>query len=54
VIFAGWVVDKATLRAELTSDGHFARRLFVPLRFMIKWVCPVVIALLFLNQIGLL
>jgi NSS family neurotransmitter:Na+ symporter len=54
VIFAGWVVDKAMLRAELTSDGHFARRLFVPLRFMIKWVCPVVIALLFLNQIGLI
>jgi NSS family neurotransmitter:Na+ symporter len=54
VLFAGWVMDKAMLRAELTSEGRFARRLFPPLRFMIKWVCPVVIALLFLNQIGLI
>ncbi len=54
VLFAGWVVDGKTLRGQLTSGGKFARRLFPPLRFMIKYVCAVVIALLFLDQIGLL
>jgi NSS family neurotransmitter:Na+ symporter len=54
VIFAGWVMDGRMLREQLTSDGRFGRRLFGPLRFMIKYVCAVVIALLFLNQIGLI
>lgn len=54
VLFAGWVMDKAMLRTQLTSGESYARRLFGPLRLMIKWVCPVVIALLFLNQIGLI
>ncbi len=54
VLFAGWVMDAKSLRGQLTSDGAFARGLFPPLRFMIKYLCAVVIALLFLNQIGLL
>ena len=54
VLFAGWVMDGKMLRNQLTSDGAFARGLFPPLRFMIKYLCAVVIALLFLNQIGLL
>lgn len=54
VLFAGWVVDGSTLRGQLTSGGKVARKLFPPLRFMIRYVCAVVIALLFLDQIGLL
>ncbi len=54
VLFAGWVMDRGMLKAQLTSDGQNAQRLFGPLRFMIKYVCAVVIALLFLNQIGLI
>jgi hypothetical protein len=46
-------MDGALLRDQLTSGGRFGRRIFGPLRFMIKYVCAVVIALLFLNQIGL-
>jgi NSS family neurotransmitter:Na+ symporter len=53
VLFAGWVFDGAALRGQLTSGGRFVGRLFPALRFMIKYVCAVVIALLFLNQIGL-
>jgi NSS family neurotransmitter:Na+ symporter len=54
VLFAGWVMDGRMLRGQLTSGGRFGRRLYGPLRFMIKYVCAVVIALLFLNQIGLI
>jgi NSS family neurotransmitter:Na+ symporter len=54
VLFAGWVMDGAMLREQLTSGGRFGRRIFPFLRFMIKYVCAVVIALLFLNQIGLI
>jgi hypothetical protein len=44
----------AMLRADLTDGVKGARKLWPPLRFMIKYVCAVVIALLFLNQIGLI
>jgi NSS family neurotransmitter:Na+ symporter len=54
VLFTGWVFDRAMLRTQLTSDGRYARRLWPFLRFMIRYVCPVVIVLLFLNQIGLI
>jgi NSS family neurotransmitter:Na+ symporter len=54
VLFTGWVFDRAMLRTQLTSDGRYGRRLWPFLRFMIRYVCPVVIALLFLNQIGLI
>ena len=54
VLFTGWVMPESALRDQLTSGGRFNRRLYLPLRFMIRWVGCVVIALLFLNQIGLL
>lgn len=54
VLFAGWVMDSTMLKGQLTSDGKYARRILPPLHFMIKWVCPVVIVLLFLNQTGLI
>ncbi len=54
VLFAGWVMDRTMLRAQLTGGGKYARGLWPLLRFMIRYVCPVVIALLFLNQIGLI
>ncbi len=54
VVFAGWTMDRAVLRRQLAGSGRFAQVVWPALRFMIKWVCPVVIALLFLNQIGLI
>ncbi len=54
VLFAGWVMDGDMLKRQLTGGGLFARRLLPFLHFMIKYVCAVVIAILFLNQIGLI
>ena len=53
-IFAGWVLNRNTLRNELTNYGTTGVKLYPLFRFMIKFVIPVAIALMFLNLIGFL
>lgn len=53
-IFAGWFFRKRDLKSEFTSGGLYSNRLF-PLYFLItRYLAPIVIAVIFLNKIGLL
>ena len=54
VIFTGWVLKKAAVKDELSSGGRYRIPLFGPIMFVIKFVAPIAIAIIFLNSMGLL
>lgn len=54
VVFAGWVMDKTVLRDQFTGEGKYGLGIYPALRFMIRFIIPVAIALMFLNLIGFL
>lgn len=43
--FTGWVVNKETLRKELTNDGTSEFKLFEAWHFLIKWIIPPAVAI---------
>ena len=52
-IFIGWFVSKKTVRDEFTNWGTVSTRIFPLYLFMVRFVCPLCIAAIFLHQIGL-
>lgn len=53
-IFVGLRVDKKILKAELTNEGTIPFRLFTAYAFFMKYVAPIAIGLVFLNELGLI
>lgn len=53
-IFLGWVVPKAVVRDEFTNWGTFRGKLFGIWLFLIRFVCPLAIAFVFLHQLQVL
>lgn len=53
-IFVGTRVDKKVLRDELTNHGTLKFRLFGAYVFFMKYVAPIAIGIVFLNELGLL
>lgn len=53
-IFVGWVVDERVLRAEITNHGTLRSPLYPLYRFIIRYLAPVGIFLIFANELGLL
>lgn len=49
VIFAGWILDKSIVYDELTNCGTTMKVYYKPLRFMMRYVCPIVIAYMFIQ-----
>lgn len=54
VLFMGWFGGRGVLQSEVTSGGLFGRRIYPLLQFIIRYIAPVVIVLLFLSQLGYL
>lgn len=54
VIFLGWYLGKKAVRKEVSSGGLFKVRLVSLFVFIIKFLAPIAIALVFLNGIGIL
>lgn len=52
-IFLGWVVDEKVLRAEMTNNGTLRSPLYPIYRFIIRYVAPLCIFLIFANELGL-
>lgn len=52
-IFLGWVVDEKVLRAEMTNHGTIKSPLYPTYRFIIRYVAPLCIFLIFANELGL-
>ena len=52
VIFVGWVVKKALIRNEMTTYGRYGTRLFDFVYPLVKYVIPIIMVVLFLNELG--
>lgn len=54
VAFLGWFFPGKSVRDELSNDGSLKIRYYSLYRFIIRFIAPVAIALVFLNGLGLL
>ncbi|MEG1543228.1 MAG: sodium-dependent transporter [Tannerellaceae bacterium] len=53
-IFVGNRVDKKVLKAELTNEGSLPFHFFNTYAFFMKYIAPVAIGFIFLNELGLI
>jgi NSS family neurotransmitter:Na+ symporter len=53
-IFVGWRIDKKILKAELTNRGTVSFYFFSTYSFLLKYIAPVAIGFIFLNELGLI
>ena len=53
-LFLGWVVPRQTVRDEFTNWGTLGSSLFGAYMVLIRYVCPVCILAIFLNQLGVI
>jgi NSS family neurotransmitter:Na+ symporter len=53
-IFAGWVLDQKLYRDELSNHGELKASYFKLLVFSLRYITPVAIGLVFLNQLGVI
>lgn len=54
VIFAGWIMPERILYSQLTNENNCKNAVYVLLRFLIKFVSPVFVSVMFLSLIGLI
>jgi Na+-dependent transporters of the SNF family len=54
VIFTGWVLKRKAVKDELSSGGRYRVPIFGLIMFVIKFVAPIAIALIFLGSLGIL
>ena len=53
-IFLGWFVPRSLLRDEYTNGGTLRGTCFGVFFFLVRYVCPLSILLIFLNQLGVI
>lgn len=53
-LFAGWYLDKQLFREELTNGGSVRAPYFKVLIFVLRFVAPVIVFTLILNQLGVI
>ena len=46
-VFVGWIWKKEDMRAELTAEGGIDRKTYPIIRFLLRWVCPVLVSVVF-------
>jgi NSS family neurotransmitter:Na+ symporter len=54
VIFLGWVMKASEVKDELSNGGVLKVRLFNAFLFIIRFIAPVAISIIFLNSVGIL
>lgn len=52
-IYVGWVVPRSTVMTEFTNRHTVCIKLFPAFLFMVRFVCPICITLVFLHQFGI-
>ena len=53
-IFIGWFVDRRVVQAEFTNDGTLGGSLFRTWHFLVRYVVPVCLLLIFLHQFDII
>ena len=51
-IFVGWRLDRRILQAQVTNDGQLPFRIRHVLVFLLRYLCPAVLLLVFLDNLG--
>ena len=46
-IFVGWIWKKEDMKAELTAQGGIDRKTYPIIRFLLRYVCPVLVSVVF-------
>ena len=47
-IFVGWIWRKEDMKAELTAEGGVDKATYPVIRFLLKWVCPILVSVVFI------
>ena len=50
-LFVGWYLDRRLVESELTNAGSISVRMMRPLLFLVRWVAPVGILVIFINEL---
>ena len=50
-IFLGWIIDERILKSELTNDGTLRAPYYSLYRFIIRYLAPIAIVLIFINEL---
>lgn len=53
-IFTGWYLDKKILHDELNSGGHLPIYLYKAIVFILRFIAPIGIGFVFINELGVL
>ena len=53
-LYIGWGARTAVVNREFTNCGSVYRRLFPVYPFMVRLLCPILIIIVFLNQLGVI
>lgn len=53
-IFTGWYLDKKLVWSEITNDGTLKVPVYKLIIFILKYVAPIAISVIFINELGLL
>ena len=53
-LFVGWYLKKSISREELTNGGTLKAPYYTPYMFLLKYVVPVAIVLIMINELGLI
>lgn len=53
-VFVGWILNKQITRGEITNFGSIKAPYYSTYIFILKYIAPVCIALIFLNELGLI
>ena len=51
-LFVGWRLDRQVLRAQLTNDGALPFRIYRLFLVLLRYFCPVILLLVFLDNLG--
>lgn len=54
VIYTGWFLKDNILREELSSDGIYPIKYYPLFRFVIRYLAPIMIAIVFLSSLGVI
>lgn len=46
-IFVGWIWKKEDMKAELTAEGGIDKKTYPVIRFLLRYVCPVLVSVVF-------
>ncbi len=53
-IFVGWKMDRKLFHDQLTNDGTLKMSMFGCLIFLLKYICPIIMMIIFLDNIGVM